>query len=381
MLVIFYGTSAELIKILGVTSRIPRQELLLICSAQHRDGLRKVHKQLGVEPSLYLSDGWKGHDVANMKQMAGMMLTAHISFGRQYFKLKKMIRQHDVATGTKSIAVVHGDTLTTVIGAYMGRLLGLPVAHIEAGLRSGSWKNPFPEELDRRFVSKIARIHFAPNATAVRNLERERAKGIIIDTIFNTAKDSIEMSEQYVSKEFQRLNLPDHYCLILLHRTELLENKADLEAILKTIAEHASAETPVIFTEHTTTKEKIQEYGLSHYLETPGITPIPKQSYFDFMAIVKQSEYIVTDGGGLQEDAFFFGIPTMVHRKTTEREEGLGSNAAISRMDVKKVAAFLQNHQSKTHFQAKRGGVSPSTIVIDWFKDHAYVSRSSKNTA
>ena len=375
MVVIFYGTSAELIKMLGITKHIPRSEQFLICTAQHRQGLKKLHPQLDIEPDLYLSDGWKGKDVANIKQMGAMMLGAHGKFAAKFFKLKKMLRDHDKKNGTKSIALVHGDTLTTVVGSYLGRFLGLKVGHVEAGLRSGSWKSPFPEELDRRFAAKVARIHFAPNDTAEANLRGEKVKGEIVNTQFNTAKDAIEMSSQFVSKEFEKLKLPKHFCLVLLHRTELLENKADLEAALKTISDHASSKTPVVFTEHTTTKEKIEQYNLGHYLKKEGMQTIPKQPYFDFMAIVSRADYIVTDGGGLQEDAYFFGIPTMVHRKTTEREEGIGLNADISRMDVKKLADFLENHKSKADFNRLRHDVSPSMVVVEYLLDHHYISK------
>lgn len=375
MIVIFYGTSAELIKMLGITKHVPRSEQFLICTAQHREGLAKLHPQLGIEPDLYLTHGWRGKDVATMKQMLGSMLKAHGTFAAKFWSIKKKIRQHDKAHGTKSIALVHGDTLTTVVGSYLGPILGLKVAHVEAGLRSGTWKNPFPEELDRRIAAKFARVHFAPNDTAEANLRREKVRGKIINTQFNTAKDAIEMSQQFVSEEFAKLKLPKHYCLVLLHRTELLESKSDLEAILKVINHHASPETPVVFTEHTTTKEKIHTNGFDHYLKKDGLIVIPKQPYFDFMAIVSNADYIVTDGGGLQEDAYFFGIPTIVHRQTTEREEGIGHNAELSHMDTGKVAAFLENHPDKSEFAKLRHNVSPSIIVVDWLLEHKYIDK------
>lgn len=379
MIVTFYGTSAELIKLLGITTRIPRSEQLLICTAQHQEGLQKLHPQLGVEPDLYLSKGWKGKDVANIKQMTGLMLKAHGTFAKEFLSLKKRIKAHDRQHGTKSVVIVHGDTLTTVVGSYLGRLLGLPVAHVEAGLRSGSWKSPFPEELDRRIAAKFSRIHFAPNDLAVSNLQKEGVKGEIINTRYNTAKDAIEMADQFVSKEFARLKLPKHFCLVLLHRTELIENKADLEAVLKVISSHASQKRPVVFTEHTTTKTKIEAFGLEHYLKKPGMISIPKQAYFDFMAIVKRADYIVTDGGGLQEDAFFRGIPTMVHRFRTERQEGIGQNADISKMDVKKVADFLENHKDKKEFAKMHSDFSPSQMVVDYFRKHGYFADGKKS--
>jgi len=374
MIVIFYGTSAELIKMYGIVKDTPRDQQLLICTAQQHAGLQKVHKQLAIDPDIYLAKGWKGSDVANMKQMLGLMLRAHGSFVAQYAAIKKRIKQSDKATGTKSIALVHGDTLTTVVGAYLGRALGLPVAHVEAGLRSGSWKNPFPEELDRRAVAKIARIHFAPNDLAEKNLQDERAKGVILNTSFNTAKDAIEQADKFVSDNYAQLNLPEHYCLVLLHRTELLENKEALEAILKTLRNHADAEHNIVFTMHTTTAERIRSYKFDHYLESPSIRIIHKQPYFDFMAIVKNADYIVTDGGGLQEDAFFLGVPLIVHRERTERQEGLGENASISHMDVSKVADFLDHHPSKQQFQSLTTEISPSRIVTNYLRSNNYIA-------
>lgn len=373
MVITFYGTSAELIKMYGIIKGMPRDQQLLICTSQQHAGLQKVHKQLGIEPDVYLATGWKGGDVANMKQMLGLMLKVHGTFARQFSAIKKQIKQADIASGAKSIVLVHGDTLTTVVGAYLGRTLRLPVAHVEAGLRSGSWKNPFPEELDRRAVAKIAKIHFAPNDLAEKNLRDESAKGEIINTTFNTAKDAIEQSDQFVSDNYAKLALPPRYCLVLLHRTELLENKQSLESILKTLRVHADKKNPIVFTMHTTTAERIKSYGFDHYLEHPYIRIIPKQPYFDFMAIVKAADYIVTDGGGLQEDSFFLGIPVIVHRERTERQEGLGFNASISKMDVTKVAEFLENHKDKKDLQGLADDTSPSRVVTDYLVRNNYI--------
>lgn len=372
MVIIFYGTSAELIKMLGVIQRIPRSEQLLICSSQHHNGLKKVHAQLGVTPDITLSRGWFGGDVKNIKQMAGMMLHAHAKFVKHLIPLRRKIKQHDKIHGTKSIAVVHGDTLTTVIGSYMGRMLGLKVAHVEAGLRTHNWRSPFPEEIDRRVAGKLSQLHFPPNDEAERNIKNEKLKGDIVNTRYNTAKDAIEQSSKFLSDNYKSLNIPRRYCLVLLHRTELIENKHDLEAILSTLNQHASPKKPVVFTRHTTTWEKITSYNLQHYLEKEGITVIPKQPYFDFMEIVRKSDYIVTDGGGLQEDAYFLGIPTIIHRKRTERPDGLGYNAELSGMNVEKVAEFLKNHRDKKEFKRNIEGFSPSQVVVDKFKKNHY---------
>lgn len=372
MIVIFYGTSAELIKMLGVVQRVPRSEMLLICSSQHNKGLEKVHKQLDVYPDITLSNGWFGNDVVTMKQMLGMMLKAHAVFLRHLLPLRRRIRKHNKATGTKSVAVVHGDTLTTVIGCYMGWALGLRVAHVEAGLRTYNWRTPFPEEIDRRVAAKFARIHFPPSDYAENDLKKEKVRGVLVNTRYNTAKDAIEQSHKYLSQEFKDLVLPKDYCLVLLHRTELIESRKDLEAILNVVHAHASPKHPVVFTQHSTTTQKINSYGFQHYLQKDGLTVIPKQPYFDFMEIVRNAECIVTDGGGLQEDAYFLGIPTIVHRKKTERQDGIGFNAELSGLDTAKVAEFLKHHKSKADFARLRESVSPSQIVVDYLKEQHY---------
>ena len=378
MVIIFYGTSAELIKMVGVIQRIPRSELLLICSSQHHNGLKKVHKQLNIYPDVTLSSGWFGKDVMTIQQMAGMMIHAHANFLRRLIPLRHQIRQHDKQHNTKSIAVVHGDTLTTVVGCYMGRALGLRVAHVEAGLRTHNWRSPFPEEIDRRIAAKFARLHFPPSDLAESDLRKEKIKGEIINTQYNTSKDTIEQSSKFLSDDFKKLKLPRTYCLVLLHRTELIENKDDLEAILKVIYNHASATTPVVFTEHSTTWEKIRSFGFEHYLKKDGMTVIHKQPYFDFMEIVRRSDYIVTDGGGLQEDAFFLGIPAIIHRKVTERQDGLGFNAELSELNTKKVESFLNNHKNKNDLRRSIESISPSQIVVDTFLQQEYFTTSVK---
>lgn len=376
MIIIFYGTSAELIKMLGIVKKTPRSEQYLICTAQHEEGLKKLHAQVGIKPDLYLAHGWQGKDVANIRQMLGMMCKVHWNFLRHSRRIKKYIKTQDTMYGTKTIGLVHGDTLSTVVGAYLIRLLGYPVAHVEAGLRSGKWNNPFPEEMDRRIVAKIARLHFSPNDTAEQNLRREHTKGQIVNTAYNTSKDSIDMAAEFTSNELQKLNLPKKYTLVLLHRTELIENKSDFEAILAALSNYASKKTPIVFTKHTTTMEKIEQFGLGHYLDNPGIVAIPKQPYFNFMHIVKGAEAIVADSGGLQEDAYFLGIPIIVHRSTTERQEGLGTNAAISRLDVSKVESFLRNHKNKTEFTALKGSVSPSAVVVESLRKNKYITNA-----
>jgi UDP-N-acetylglucosamine 2-epimerase (non-hydrolysing) len=117
----------------------------------------------------------------------------------------------------------------------------------------------------------------------------------------------------------------------------------------------------------------LKAHGLESLLDRPRIKQILKQPHFDFMAIVKGAQAIITDGGGLQEDSYFLGIPTLVQRRRTERNEGLDSSAVLSRMDIALVRSWLKNHPDRSAFSSLRNSVSPSALVIDYLREHRYV--------
>lgn len=373
MLVIFYGTSAELIKLIGVVKGADRKDQFLICTAQQRQQLDQFHKQSDIHPDLYLAHGWRGNDVLNMRQMLGFMIKVHLNFIKNYYKIRKTFRTYDKKNQTRSTAIVHGDTLTTVVGSYFGRLLGLPVSHIEAGLRSGKVFHPFPEEIDRRIVSRIARIHFAPNEAAIENLKRENTKGDIVNTKYNTSKDALSIADTFNSKVIAKLNLPNRFGLVSIHRTELLERKKELEEFLSVINKSAKVEQPLVFLDHSTTKEKIKAVGFNHYLEKPGIYRIPKLAYMDFIQVVKKADYILTDSGGLQEDAYFLGVPTIIHRLATERNEGLGQNVELSYLKKELLEDFINRQKNDTKITRLTDTTSPSAIVIEYLKEKSYI--------
>lgn len=372
MIVLFYGTSAELIKCLGVINGVRRDQLLLVCTAQQKSQIEQFHHQSGIEPDIYLAMGWRGRDVHSILEMLGFMIKVHFNFFVKYIRIKKIIKDSNSKNDTKSLGVVHGDTLTTVVGAYFTKLLGLKLAHIEAGLRSGKVMHPFPEEIDRRIVSKLANIHFAPNQNAVDNLVKENTKGEIIDTKYNTSKDAIEVAMKYSSKIVKSLNLPKSYGLVSIHRTELLERKNDLQSFLEVISKFASKNRNIVFIDHATTREKIRSLNFDKYLLSEGILRIPKLAYMDFIQVAKMSDYILTDSGGLQEDAYFMGVPTMIHRITTERNEGLGVNIELSGLDISKVEKFLSSNKA-IRLETFSDSFSPSGFIINYLLDNKYI--------
>jgi UDP-N-acetylglucosamine 2-epimerase (non-hydrolysing) len=231
--------------------------------------------------------------------------------------------------------IVQGDTTTAfgaALAAYYGRI---PVAHVEAGLRTNHRYNPFPEEMNRRLVASLADIHFAPTPRAVRQLQRE---GVDRDSIFltgNTVVDALEWlrahtSSEDVSNEVRELVAanPERLVLITSHRRESFG--AQLSATLEGVARLALAfpDRTFFFPVHLNPNLRAQVLPRLHAV--PNIILSDPVSYVDLLHVMSAAELIITDSGGIQEEAPSFGTPVIVLRRFTERPEGM--RAGFSRL-------------------------------------------------
>lgn len=362
MIIFIYGTTGELIKILPLIKQVPHDKQVRISTEQQPHQLAGLHKETGVPPpDIKVAHGRAGHDLEKISDMLFWL------FGViwKYPKVRRIIKEQvKIHSRDRVIVVVHGDTVTTVLGAIVGRLNRVKVAHIESGLRSGNWKHPFPEEIDRRIVSKIARLHFAPGNIPLKNLEKARVKGELINTRLNTVFDSLRLAQASKVKIQSLTELPAKFFVVSIHRNELLAQPKEFAHILKKIAAK-SAEINCIFLDHPITKETIKTRGLDNLLEVPGLTRIPKLKYYQFISLTAKADFIITDSGGLQEESAYLGIPCLVHRLTTERQEGLGQNVVLSRYDHTVVDDFMDNpYQHKKESISDK--ISPTKIIYDY---------------
>lgn len=252
---------------------------------------------------------------------------------------------------------IHGDTLSTVVGAKWGRQLKLPVVHIEAGMRSHNWLHPFPEEINRRFAAKLTTYHMAPDEKAAENLRQEGFSGITV-TGANTVYDSVRLMS-----ETTPLRTPP-YILANLHRFENLHSKERWECLISTL-EKASRIHPVVFVMHPPTEQKLgSDASARERLRKAGIEMIPRQMFKPFINMLSNAEFIITDGGSNQEECFYLGKPCLILREKTERQEGLESNALLSELKKDKIEAFLANPQKyKRH--PWNPPASPTQIILD----------------
>lgn len=160
MIGVAYGTTGELIKLSPILVRLneTKEPAFTLCTGQQVQQIPALLRDFNLpQPDLLLARGKDGHDLTRPADLPSWFLKVVIAFTRQ----RKTLRAR-LTSGAKPLLVVHGDTFTTVLGSLMGHALQTPVAHVEAGMRSGDWHNPFPEELNRLMVARLAQVHFAP---------------------------------------------------------------------------------------------------------------------------------------------------------------------------------------------------------------------------
>lgn len=359
-----YGTTGELIKLISLVKEIPEDQQLRINTNQQPQQLKQLMDDARLpEPHYTLTNGRSGKD---LEKKADIVLWG-LKLSGQTIKNFRDIKRHLKDVSGKHAVMVHGDTVTTVYGAVLAKFLGLPIVHIEAGMRSHDWRNPFPEELDRRIVGKLAHYHFSPGDTPTNDLKKEGVKGKIIDTKRNTVLDSLRYAQKApVSSEgFGVLDMSKPYVVISIHRNELMANPKALKELLESIRDHSHKDNlQMVFLDHPITKERIAALGYDGILEGKNIIRLPKLSYYRFIQLASKAKYAITDSGGLQEESSFLGIPCLIHRMATERMEGLGSTAVLSLYDKDTVETFMD---SPDQYIGKKedNKIQPTKIILD----------------
>jgi len=226
--------------------------------------------------------------------------------------------------------LVHGDTNSTLAGALVGAKLNLPVGHVEAGLRS--FDRTMPEEVNRVVADHVASQLYAPTQAAMANLAREGLSGTLCG---NTIVDTIEAMRERLSlrADWQRLGLmPGEYMFLTLHRQENVDNSARLASIVAGLSLIAQRiQLPIVFSMHYRTRDRLQRTGLLGKLaDIPRLTVLhPPIGLLESLALQSEARLVLTDSGGLQEEACVLGTPCVTLRENTERPETLEIGANV----------------------------------------------------
>lgn len=355
----FIGTEAELIKIFPVIIEAQKAGVCcnIIASGQNDITVSRIFENIKIDGKfLELS---KESDI---KKTAIGLFRWFIS---TYLKSKRMIiDEMDENELVGRPLVVHGDTVSTYMGAMIGRKLRMKVCHVEAGLRSHNIFNPFPEEIDRLLTSKIARIHFAPSDEATQNLNK--AKGEVINTGANTLIDSLKYSRTIplIDSKVKKIVGGEEFFVFVMHRQENLADSKFVRMVFEEIVNASKNRRSVIIL-HAITKNTLMNLGLLDELDNnQNIVLLPRVDYFDFMKLLDASQFVITDGGSNQEELFYMNKPCLIMRRTTERSEGLGINARLFNGKPSDIGYFIQSTNCMPESRITNE-VSPSRIIVD----------------
>lgn len=309
-----FGTRPEAIKMCPLVLEMRKHpdeiEPLVAVTAQHREMLDQVLHLFGITPDYDLnimSAGQTLYDVTE-KALRG---------------LQKVLEE-----AKPDLVLVHGDTTTTFAGALAAFYAQIPVGHVEAGLRTGNKYSPFPEEMNRKLTGALADYHFAPTATSKANLLRENVPEAKIVVTGNTVIDALKTT---VKKDYrfdddalhEVLDSGKRLILMTTHRRENLGEpmRHVYKALCEVLRTHPGVEA--IFPVHKNPKvRQIVDEELGHLPQVHLIEPMDYEPFANLMARV---DIVLTDSGGIQEEAPALGKPVLVLRDTTERPEAVSA--------------------------------------------------------
>jgi UDP-N-acetylglucosamine 2-epimerase (non-hydrolysing) len=253
-----------------------------------------------------------------------------------------------MAAERPDLVLVQGDT-TTALGAALAAFhRTIPVAHLEAGLRTGRAQDPFPEEMNRRLISSLSVLHFAPTRRAMENLMREGVDPKSIRLCGNTIVDALERVKAVGTRppdEALKTWVEGDGPVVLLtcHRRESFgaPMRAIFEAVVQIITNFP--EVKVVFPVHP--NPAVGRVAAEVFKDHHRVRMVPPLDYFTFLWVLERSYMAITDSGGVQEEAPSFGVPVVVTRDATERMEGVEAGMAFlagrTRMGIYNLAAFL----------------------------------------
>lgn len=269
-------------------------------------------------------------------------------------------------------ALVHGDTNTTLAGALAARKLNIPVGHVEAGLRS--FDHAMPEEVNRVLVDNMSDYLFAPTETARKNLLHEGIGAKKIFVTGNTVVDAVFNHTNLVDQNrevFEKHGVvPKSYVLATVHRPSNVDYKGAFKNILTALGKiHERTKMPIIYPIHPRSQKMMETFKISVPVGVRLTSPL---SFFDFLTLQKHAKIVMTDSGGIQEEACIFGVPCVTLRYNTERPESIQarSNILVGNETAKIFEGTMKMLKRKSTWKNPFGNGKAGRKIIDILVKH-----------
>lgn len=343
-----YGTRPEAIKVAPVIKALEadeRFESVAVSTGQHREMLEQVNGMFGISPQ---------HDLALMKP--GQGLNELVS--RALVGLEEIIEQEN-----PDAIMCQGDTSTAMAAAIAGFHKGVKIVHLEAGLRTGNILSPFPEEANRKIITQISALHLAPTQGSLENLRREdvRTKDIavtgntVIDALLAAAKWTVKFTDPRLASAALSGN---RVVVVTTHRRENLGAMTEIGHAVQELAK-AYPNTNFILPLHL--NPKVREAVMPEVAFLPNVLITDPLPYDQFTKLMSLASIILTDSGGVQEEAPALGKPVLVMRKNTERPEAVvaGTVKLVGTDSSLIVAQAKQLLDDETVYNSMANAVNP----------------------
>ncbi|QLH04001.1 UDP-N-acetylglucosamine 2-epimerase (non-hydrolyzing) [Nitrosopumilus oxyclinae] len=332
---IVLGTRPEIIKLAPIIRKIGSKNCSFVFTGQHYDnkmGMSFIH-ELGLQKPNYSLNITKSNPSLQISEIIA--------------KLSKILLKEKPDT-----VMIQGDTNTVLAAGICSLKSNIPISHVESGLRSNDWR--MPEEHNRIAVDHISELLFAPTQNTKLNLKSEKVHGKIFVT-GNTVIDAINIYSK-ISKKKSKISIPSSdFILLTLHRSENVDNKKILSSIIKGLID---SNENIIFPIHPRTKRRLHEFGLFNKLyQNKNIQILDTVGYFEILELMKNCSFIVTDSGGIQEEATSPMIrkKVLVVRKTTDRPEAVENKMAeIIGLDYKNISNLIKKTMKNPKLHSRK---------------------------
>lgn len=353
-----FGTRPEAIKMASLVKELEKREEVksIVCvTAQHREMLDQVLNTFDIKPDYDLNIMKQGQTLADVTT-------------RALIGLEKVIKEVK-----PDIVLVHGDTTTTFAGALAAFYNQVAIGHVEAGLRTDDKYSPYPEEMNRQCVDRMTDLYFAPTEISKNNLLKENISEEKIYVTGNTAIDAMSttVDEDYVHPDLEWIKPDERMILLTAHRRENLgEPMRHIFKAVKRIVDEFS-DIKVIYPIHM--NPKVREVASEVFDGYDRIRLIEPLEVFDFHNFLNKSYIILTDSGGIQEEAPSLGKPVLVLRDTTERPEGIkagtlklvGTDEEVIYEETKKLLTYIDEYEKMSKASNPYGDGHASERIVD----------------
>ena len=353
-----FGTRPEAIKMAPLVKELERRkeiESIVCVTAQHREMLDQVLNTFDIKPDYDLNIMKQGQSLADVTT-------------RALVGLEEVIKEVK-----PDIVLVHGDTTTTFAGALAAFYNQVAIGHVEAGLRTYDKYSPYPEEMNRQMVDRLSDMYFAPTEISKDNLLKENIDESKIYITGNTAIDAMSttVDENYTHQELDWINAGERMILLTAHRRENLgEPMRHIFRAIKRVVDEFS-DVKVIYPIHM--NPRVREVANEVFGDADRVKLIEPLEVFDFHNFQNKSYIILTDSGGIQEEAPSLGKPVLVLRDTTERPEGIkagtlklvGTDEDVIYEETKKLLLDKKEYEKMSKASNPYGDGHASERIVD----------------